>query len=127
MQHSAYEGQHRLHWYADVRYILRVLNSQKRHSSFFPNSGNGKEGHVWSVCGVVASLIFYFCSFKTGQMYKDSLDKQASCLFLILPLCFLFPVFFAQVEVEADIYLKSAEPIVQGEIVAMIVIVLSDE
>ena len=36
-------------------------------------------------------------------MYKDSLDKQASCLFLILPLCFLFPVFFAQVEVEADI------------------------
>ena len=58
-------------------------------------------------------------------MYKDSLDKQASCLFLMLPLCFLFPVFFAGVEVESGIYLESTESIVDREIVAMIIVVFS--
>jgi hypothetical protein len=33
---------------------------------------------VWSVCGVVASLIFLLLFVRTWQMYKDSLDKQAS-------------------------------------------------
>ena len=51
-------------------------------------------------------------------MYKDSLDKQASLRFLISVLLFLFPVFFAQVEIESGIYLKSAEAIVYREIIS---------
>lgn len=56
-------------------------------------------------------------------MYKDSLDKQASLQFLISVLLFLFPVFFAQVEIESGIYLKSAETIVYREIIPVVIIV----
>ena len=54
-------------------------------------------------------------------MYKDSLDKQASLRFLISVLLFLFPVFFAQVEIESGIYLKSAEAIVYREIIPVVI------
>ena len=60
-------------------------------------------------------------------MYKDSLDKQASLRFLISVLLFLFPVFFAQVEIESGIYLKSAEAIVYREIIPVVIIVFPNE
>ena len=40
-------------------------------------------------------------------MYKDSLDKQASWRFLMYVFLFLLPIFFAQMEVEACIHLKT--------------------
>ena len=60
------------------RFGIRVPYLQRQHSSFFPSSESGKEECVWSVCGVVASLIFLLLLVRTWQMYKDSLDKQAS-------------------------------------------------
>ena len=59
-------------------------------------------------------------------MYKDSLDKQASWRFLMY--VFLIPsIFFAQMEVEAGDISSVPNPVVQREIVPMIIIVFSNK
>lgn len=122
VQHSACEGQRPPHWYADDRFGIHVPYLQKQHSSSCPSSETGKKG----TCGLYMTLFLHLVlvlKVRTGQMYKDSLDKQASWRFLMYVFLFLLPIFFAQMEVEACIHLKCAESVVQREIVPMIIIV----
>ena len=112
------------------------LTSHARKSGIVlpaPIAEAGKDG----ACGLYVALSlhsdFLFLRFDFLFLRKERgkctkilwISKQFDVFYFLF--LFLLPVFFAQMEVESDIYLESPETVVQGEVVAVIIVVLAYE